>query len=125
MPDFDVKIVSGTTSPVWEDSKIRHRSSVPHRYYKVSAPTAPALATVVLHAIVDGVENPPDVDLDSRPILASRVSFSGSFPFAIVQAAGQSAEITLSFAASMLGHQELCLRRDSGGAIVISFDVES
>jgi len=123
MPNFDVKIVSGVTPVPWDDARLEHRGAAPHIYWKVPIPTAPTLAEVVIHCIVDGVEAPLDVDLGGDLFVASRLAFSG-FPFAIAQTAGQSSEITLSFAASMAGHAALCIRRPNGGAIILSLEVE-
>lgn len=123
MPNFDVKIVSGVTPVPWEDTRLEHRGTAAHVYWKVPAPTAPALAEVVIHCLVGGVEAPLDVDLGGNLFVASRIAYAG-FPFAIAQTAGQSSEITLRFAANMAGHAELCIRRPGGGAILLSLEVE-
>lgn len=125
MPNFDFVVVSGTTTKGWGDPRLNTRRTAQHLYRHVEPPTAPALAGVVIHCIVDGVEAPLDVDLGGDLFHASRVSWSGSFPFSIAHTSGQTSEITLRFAHNMLGHQELAIRRDNGGAIIIAFDVES
>ena len=124
MPNFDLTIASGITPTRWDDPRIAHRGNATHVYRRVIAPTAPALATVVLHAVVGGVEAPLDVDLGGALFVAARLAWAGSHPFGIAQTPGQSSEITLSFSASMLGHQELLVRRPGGGAIILSFEVE-
>ncbi len=123
MPNFDVSIVSGVTPATWEDERIAHRGGAVHTYRKVAAPTAPALASVVLHCTVGGAFL-TDAGLVGDLFVASRLGWAGSFPFAITQTPGTSAEITLTFAADGLGHQELVIRRPNGGAIVLSFEVE-
>lgn len=124
MPDFDVRVISGTTSLPWDDRHLSHRSANVHRYRVVRPPVAGSIAQVVLHAVVGGVVAPLDAALGGRLIIASRVQWAGTHPFTITQAAGQSSAITLGFSATMLGHQELCLRRDDGGSIILSFEVE-
>lgn len=125
MPDFDFQVISGTTTEGWDDPRLNHRGLAQHLYRRVVPPVAPALAQVVIHCVVGGVVAPLDAALGGRLFFASRVSWSGSFPFAIVQTPGQSSVITLKFAHHMLGHQELSIRRPEGGAIVLAFDVES
>lgn len=124
MPNFDLTIASGITPTRWEDERLQHRGAVPHLYRRVVAPTDPALTTVVIHALVNGVEAPLDGALGGALFVAARLAWSGSFPFAIAQTVGQSSEITLTFAHHMLGHQELIVRRPGGGAIILSFEVE-
>lgn len=125
MSDFDFRVVSGTTSLGWDDPRLNARSLAQHLYRRVQPPVAPAIAEVVIHCIVNGVDAPLDAALGGRLFHASRVSWSGSFPYAILHTPGRSAEIKLRFAHNMLGHQELAIRRDDGGLIVTAFDVES
>lgn len=126
MPDFDVRVDSGTSARGWDDPRLNHRGRIVHIYRRVAAPTAPALATVVLHAVLaDGTDAPLDAALGGRLFSASRLGWSGSFPFALAQTVAQSSVITLRFAANMLGHQELSVRRAGGGAILLAFEVES
>lgn len=124
MPNFDAVIVSGVTPTRWDDERIQHRGATPHLYRRVIAPTDPALVEVVIHCVVEGVEAPLDGSLGGNLFTASRLAWSGSFPFGIAQAPGFSAAIALSFAHNMLGHQELVIRRPGGGAIILSFEVE-
>ena len=125
MPDFDFVVVSGGVAAVWDDARLNHRPIAPHLYRRVVAPVAPAIAEVVIQCIVDGDPAPLDTALDGRLFFVSRVSWSGSYPFGIVQAPGQSSLITLRFAHNMLGHQEVAIRRPEGGALIFALDVES
>jgi hypothetical protein len=125
MPDFDVRVISGATTTTWDDPRLTARGLARHLYRRVTRPTAPAVAQVVIHCVVDGVIAPLDVDLGGRLFYASRVSWSGGQPFAVVHTPGQTSIVTLSFTAAALGHQELSIRRPEGGAIVLAFDVES
>ncbi len=124
MPNFDVTLISGATPEIWNDTRIQPRGVAAQLYYRVTAPTDPALATVVLRCVVGGVTGPLDGALGGNLFAVSRVAWSGSFPFAIAQTVGKSSEITLRFAYNMLGHQEIAIRRPDGGAIVVSFEVE-
>ena len=124
MPNFDLRVHSGASAESWDDPRLNHRGSTQHLYRRVYPQTWPAVTTVELRAVVGGVEAPLDVDLGGDLFHAARISFSGSFPFAITQPAGQSSKILLSLSAHQLGHQELVVRRDNGGAIFLSFEVE-
>jgi len=124
VPNFDLSVISGATPTVNDDERLNARGLGRHLYYRVAKPTSPALATVVLRAVVGGVVGPLDGALGGELFAASRVAWSGSFPFAFAQTSGQSSEVTLRFAHNMGGHQELVLRRPNGGAIVVSFEVE-
>lgn len=125
MPDFDLRVHSGTTSETWDDERLNHRGSTQHLYYRVKPGAFPAVSTVELRAVVGGVEAPLDGALAGRLFHAARISWSGSFPFAITQPAGQSSKVFLHFSAKTLGHQELVVRRDEGGAIYLSVEVEA
>jgi len=124
MPNFDVSLISGASPEAWNDERIQPRGTAQHLYWRVTAPTPPALATVVLRCVVGGVTGPLDGALGGDLFAVSRVAWSGSFPFAIGQTVGKSSEVTLRFAYNMLGHQEIAIRRPDGGAIVLSFEVE-
>lgn len=123
MPNFDVTVVSGVSVVPWEEAAAPHRSNVPHLYRRVSLNTA-TLTNVVLHCTVGGTFF-NDAGLAGNLFTAARVAWSGVAPFAIAQTPGTSAEITLSFAPNMIGHQELCIRRPGGGAILLSFETEA
>lgn len=123
VPNFDAVVVAGTTPTIWEDTHAPHRSNVPHLYRRVVLPTAPAVATVTIHCHV-GTAFLNDAGLGGNLFTAARVAWSGSFPFPITQGVGFSAAIALTFTADMAGHQELCIRRPGGGAILLSFEVE-
>lgn len=123
MPNFDAVIVAGVTPTRWDDDRLQHRGATPHLYRRVVAPTEPALAVVTIHCHV-GTAFLADGSLGGNLFTASRLAWSGSFPFGIAQAPGFSAAIALSFAHNMLGHQELVIRRPGGGAIILSFEVE-
>lgn len=125
MPDFDFRVFSGTITVPWAHEGINHRGRNVHRYRVVRPVPLPALAEVVIQCVVGGVVAPLDGALDGRLFTATRLVWSGSFPFAILQAPGQSSAITLRFASNMLGHQELLIRRPSGGSIALSFEVEA
>lgn len=125
MPNFDFRVVGGTTTVGWDDPRLNHRGIAQHLYRRVTPPTVPAIAEVVIHCLVAGVEAPLDGALGGHLFFAARVSWSGAFPYAIVQTPGQSSVIKLRFAHNMLGHQELSIRRPEGGAIILAFDVES
>ena len=124
MPNFDLTIVSGTTSRGWDDPRLNHRGLAQHLYRRVEPPNELDYTEVVIHAVVDGVDAPLDVALGGDLFFTSRVSWSGTFPFAIIPTAGHSSLIKLRFAHHMLGHQELQVRRANGGAITLSFEVE-
>lgn len=123
MPNFDAVIVAGVTPTIWEDSRAPHRGGVPHIYRRVVLPVAPALATVTIHCHI-GTAFLADGGLGGNLFVAARVAWSGLFPFPITQGVGFSAAIALTFTADMAGHQELCIRRPGGGAILLSFEVE-
>lgn len=124
VPNFDVSVISGVVPTIWEDPAAPHRSNVPHLYRRVGLNTAPFLKLVVLHCTVGGAFL-ADAGLGGNLFVVSRVAWSGAFPFAITQTPGTSAAITLSFAEDMIGHQELCIRRPGGGAILLSFETET
>lgn len=123
VPNFDATIVAGVTPTIWEDPRAPHRGSAVHRYRRVILPTAPALATVTIHCLI-GTAFLNDAGLGGNLFVASRLAWSGLFPFPITQGVGFSAAIALFFTADMAGHQELCIRRPGGGAIILSFEVE-
>lgn len=126
--DFDVApaLTSPTfTAPIWADPKVQHRGRNPHRYLRVKAPTAPASVSVVINVTIGGVVGPVDGALGGRLIVASILAWSGSAPFAVTQPAGHTTQVTLTFTADMLGHQELVLRRPGGGALILGVDVEA
>lgn len=125
MPDFDFRVMSGTSTIPWAHEALNHRGRHVHRYRVVRPVALPALADVVVHCVVGGVVAPLDGALGGRLFTVTRLVWSGSFPFGIVQAPGQSSAITLRFAENMLGHQELLIRRPSGGSIALSFEVEA
>lgn len=124
MPNFEIEFTSGSRVETWPDARLNPRALGRHLYARVTRPTAPALATVVLSAVVGGVVAPLDAALGGDLFAVSRIAWSGSFPFAISQAAGQSSLITLRFAYNMQGHQEIAIRRPNGGAIILGFEVE-
>ena len=124
MPNFDVKLISGATATPWNETRINPRGAAAHLYWRVQVPTVGNLASVVLRCVVGGVTGPLDGALGGELFSVSRIAWSGDFPFAIGQTAGKSSEVTLRFAYNMVGHQELAIRRPSGGAIVLSVEVE-
>jgi hypothetical protein len=119
MPDFDFRVTSGTITTPWDDRHLSHRGANVHKYRVVQPAALPAISCVV-----GGVVAPVDGALGGRLFVVSRLQWAGSFPFTISQAAAQSSLITLGFSMSTLGHQELVIRRDEGGAIILSFEVE-
>lgn len=125
MPDFDFRVASGTETVAWSHEALNHRGRHVHRYRAVRPVALPALADVVIQCVVGSVVAPLDVDLGGRLFTVVKLIWSGSFPFGVTQAVGQSSLITLSFAEHMLGHQEILIRRPSGGAIALSFEVEA
>jgi hypothetical protein len=124
MPDFDFRVTSGTITTPWDDRHLSHRGANVHKYRVVQPAALPAISEVVISCVVGGVVAPVDGALGGRLFVVSRLQWAGSFPFTISQAAAQSSLITLGFSMSTLGHQELVIRRDEGGAIILSFEVE-
>lgn len=124
MSDFDVHFFNGVGTLVWADDRLSHRNRNVHKYRRVAAPTAPATTDVVLKCIVNGVVAPLDGALGGRLFVASVLQFGGAFPPGIIATPGQSSLITVRLAHNTLGHQEIIVRRASGGSIILSFEVE-
>jgi hypothetical protein len=122
MPDFDVRFDSGTETLVWADDRLSHRNRNVHRYRRVRKPTG--TTDVVIKCVADGVVAPLDGDLDGRLFAVSVLQFGGPFPPGIIATPGQTSLITVRLSSTTNGHQELVVRRDGGGSIILSFEVE-
>lgn len=120
MPNFDVRISSGTSRQVWTDpatgekpSRLNYDERRPHTYRRgiIALP-------ITVTAIVDGVEGPLDVDLDGDLF----EWWLGEYPTAGPPPAtsspgGQSSVVT--FTPAHEGHHLLVASRTDGGRILV------
>lgn len=127
MPNFTARLFSGGTVTVWSDpatatapSRLNPNPARLHTYLRVAPSTS-----ISVRATVGGVEGPLDGALGGKLFTAWWAHWSGPFPPAIVQPAGQTSVANVTFGATHLGHFILFLGRDGGGAVGIPFDVEA
>lgn len=129
MPDFSVEFTGpmSLTLPAWNDpavvdapSRLNPNPAYPHRYVRVPPP-----ASVVMKAVVGGVQGPADGALGGRLFQVSWVQWSGPYPPSLLQTVGSSSIATVALDAVHLGFFAVLFWREAGGGIVVPFNAEA
>jgi hypothetical protein len=130
MPNFDVLIDGGDEVP-WVDaaslspqapSRLNPDPEHLPSYRRILVSFG--LANFEVHAVVGGVEAPLDAALGGDLFTAAWVEWSGPFPPAIVQPAGQTSVCQIEVSTLHEGHFCLSVSRANGGGVLVHFDVE-
>jgi hypothetical protein len=127
MPDFQLKITSGSELIVWNDpatadtpSRINPVVRHPHKYHR-----AWRFVAMTIKATVAGAEGPPDGDLDGRLFAWSWVSTrEPGYSPPIPTVTGYTSIVAFPVDHFLTGHYELLCSRPDGGAVGISFQIE-
>ncbi len=132
MPDFTADLGPGLTPAIWTDpatgaaaSRLNDLPGKPRRYWKIIPPVLPGTVVVELEATVNGVEAPLDGALGGRLFIVSWVKWSGPSPPPLVQVPGQSSVANATLDAAHVGFFQVLFWRPAGGAVLVSFNVES
>ena len=103
-----------------EYDRLRPQTGFPHRYILVDLPTGPVAQVVQVAAAVNGIPV-PDSELGGDLFAYKFAEFPGASPV-LTQDAGWSS--IADFTLNAVGHYTLIVTRDSGGSVVLHFDVQ-
>jgi hypothetical protein len=133
MPDFDARLADGVILAVWTDapaaesattgpggapSRLNALGGHPPSYFRASIGVA-----VTVEAMVGATTAPTDAQLGGRLFTTHFAELPIWPPPLITIAAGRTSRAT--FTPYTIGHHLVVMRRDGGGAVALTFEVEA